>query len=98
MPLSAVLAVVLQAALSAAADAASPAPPPFRPFNLGAHHRAVSTTSAEAQKAFDQGLNWTFSFNHGDAERAFREAARLDDGAVTAGGGGGVVDGARSDT
>src|SRR6185295_18100109 len=50
----------------------------------GAHHRAVSTASAEAQKAFDQGLNWTFSFNHGDAERAYREAARKDDGLAMA--------------
>ena len=77
-------AVLLQAALPAAAEQPSPAPPPFRPFNLGAHHRAVSTTNAEAQKAFDQGLNWTFSFNHGDAERAYREAARLDDGLAIA--------------
>jgi hypothetical protein len=85
MRVSAVLAaVLLQAALPAAADQPSPAPPPFRPFNLGVHRRAVSTASAEAQKAFDQGLNWTFSFNHGDAERAYREAARLDDGLAIA--------------
>jgi tetratricopeptide (TPR) repeat protein len=60
------------------------APAAYAPFDLGAHARPVSTASAEAQKAFDQGLNWTFSFNHGDAERAFREAARLDDGLAMA--------------
>src|SRR6476659_8073922 len=51
---------------------------PWNPFDLGAHHRAVSTKSAEAQKAFDQGLIWAFSFNHDEAERAFAEARRLD--------------------
>jgi tetratricopeptide (TPR) repeat protein len=63
------------------AVAAEPPPPaaPYVPFDLGTYHRPVSTSNAEAQKAFDQGLLWSFSFNHGDAERAFREAARLDD-------------------
>jgi len=75
MTLLAVLAVL--APLSTAAE--SPAPATAAPFALGAHRRAVSTRSAAAQTAFDQGLNWTFSFNHGDAERAYREAARLDD-------------------
>jgi tetratricopeptide (TPR) repeat protein len=53
-------------------------------FDLGSHTRPVSTTNPEAQKAFDQGLVWSFSFNHGDAEKAFREAARLDDGLAMA--------------
>jgi len=62
------------------ATAAEPVPPAaYQVFNLGTHHRSVSTSNADAQKAFDQGLAWSFSFNHGDAERAFREAARLDD-------------------
>jgi len=41
---------------------------------------AASQTAApaEAQKAFDQGLIWAFSFNHDEAERAFAEARRLD--------------------
>lgn len=50
----------------------------WRPFDLGTHHRAVSTKSKEAQQAFDQGLIWAFAFNHDEAERAFREAARRD--------------------
>jgi tetratricopeptide (TPR) repeat protein len=46
--------------------------------DLGTHHRAVSTTNEQAQKYFDQGLRLTYGFNHDEAERAFREAARLD--------------------
>src|SRR5438445_699257 len=55
--------------------APSDAPSSWKPFDLGAHHRAVSTKSAEAQRAFDQGLIWSFAFNHDEAERAFQEAA-----------------------
>jgi tetratricopeptide (TPR) repeat protein len=82
MRASPILAVLLLA--SPAAAQPSPSPPPYTPFNLGRHQRAVSTKNAEAQKAFDQGLNWAYSFNHGDAERAFREAARLDEGLAMA--------------
>jgi tetratricopeptide (TPR) repeat protein len=53
-------------------------------FDLGRHHRTVSTKVAAAQKAFDEGLIWTFAFNHGEAERAYREAARLDPGLAMA--------------
>jgi len=78
------LAFALAATTAAAQTAAAPTPPAtpaprYQAFDLGTHHRAVSTSNADAQKAFDQGLLWSFSFNHGDAERAFREAARLDD-------------------
>ena len=72
------LALVVAATGAAAAEPAPPAAP-YVPFDLGTHHRPVSTSNADAQKAFDQGLMWSFSFNHGDAERAFREAAWLDD-------------------
>jgi tetratricopeptide (TPR) repeat protein len=48
-------------------------------FNdLGSYHRAISTKSPTAQKYFDQGLRLVYGFNHDEAERAFREAARLD--------------------
>jgi len=78
------LACALAATGAAAQTTAAPTPPAtpaprYQAFDLGTHHRAVSTSNADAQKAFDQGLLWSFSFNHGDAERAFREAARLDD-------------------
>ncbi|MEX2218264.1 MAG: tetratricopeptide repeat protein [Phycisphaerales bacterium] len=45
---------------------------------MGPHNRRVTTTSADAQKYFDQGLNWAFAFNHDEAIRSFQEAARLD--------------------
>lgn len=45
---------------------------------MGAHQRPVRTSSAEAQKYFDQGLIWAFAFNHDEAIRSFRRAAELD--------------------
>ncbi|MEK6674172.1 MAG: hypothetical protein AABZ47_00790 [Planctomycetota bacterium] len=45
---------------------------------LGKHHRPVSTTSPQAQRYFDQGLLFTFAFNHDEAIRSYKEAARLD--------------------
>lgn len=45
---------------------------------MGALHHPVSTTSAEAQKFFDQGLNLIYAFNHDEATAAFRHAAELD--------------------
>ncbi|MCM2257201.1 MAG: hypothetical protein NDJ94_16260 [Vicinamibacteria bacterium] len=71
-------------AASLAAGVAAQPVPPSPPLDLGPHHRAVSTKSAAAQKQFDAGLVWSFAFNHGDAEKAFREAARLDDGLAIA--------------
>jgi len=48
-------------------------------FNdLGSYHRGISTKNPTAQKYFDQGLRLVYGFNHDEAERAFREAARLD--------------------
>ncbi len=46
--------------------------------NLGEHHHSVTTSNELAQKFFDQGLRFVYGFNHDEAERAFREAARLD--------------------
>ncbi|HZL84227.1 MAG TPA: hypothetical protein VFD07_02490 [Candidatus Krumholzibacteria bacterium] len=45
---------------------------------IGTHHHPITTKSKEAQKFFDQGLKLTFGFNHQEALRAFKEAARLD--------------------
>ena len=61
---------------SAKPEGASAAVPLFE--DLGTHHRAVTTSSESAQKYFDQGLRLLYGFNHDEAERAFREAARLD--------------------
>lgn len=48
--------------------------------NLGDHHYPISTAEPQAQQYFDQGLRLTYAFNHGEAIRAFTEAARLDPG------------------
>jgi tetratricopeptide (TPR) repeat protein len=46
--------------------------------NLGSHTFPVSTKNADAQAFMNQGLNLAYAFNHAEARRAFREAARLD--------------------
>src|SRR5580765_804002 len=45
---------------------------------LGTLHYPVTTASKEAQSFFDQGLRLAYAFNHAEAQRAFREAQRLD--------------------
>ena len=46
--------------------------------NLGSHVFPVTTKSSQAQLFVNQGLNLAYGFNHAEAGRAFREAARLD--------------------
>lgn len=46
--------------------------------DLGTHHHPVTTHSERAQMFFDQGLKLTYGFNHQEALRSFKEAARLD--------------------
>ena len=46
--------------------------------SLGDLSHPVSTDSELAQKYFDQGLRWTYAFNHAAAVRAFQEAQRQD--------------------
>jgi tetratricopeptide (TPR) repeat protein len=58
--------------------AEAPAPAPQLFADIGSHHRPVSTQSPAAQSYFDQGLTWLFAFNHDEAIRSFKEAARLD--------------------
>ena len=45
---------------------------------VGDHHHPVTTSSERAQFFFDQGLKLTYGFNHQEALRSFKEAARLD--------------------
>jgi tetratricopeptide (TPR) repeat protein len=45
---------------------------------LGDYHLEVTTDSPESQAFFDQGLRLTYGFNHSEALRAYKEAARLD--------------------
>jgi tetratricopeptide (TPR) repeat protein len=53
-------------------------------FNLGAHSRTVSTSSREAQRWFNLGLNWCFAFNKEEGIKCFRKALELDPGCVMA--------------
>src|SRR5258705_5316619 len=48
--------------------------------NLGRYAYRITTTSSDAQRWFDQGLRLVYAFNHAEAQRAFREAARHDPG------------------
>ena len=45
---------------------------------LGDLHWAVTTSNAEAQRFFDQGMRYTYAFNHDMAIRSFRRATELD--------------------
>ena len=60
------------------APAGASAPPPMLLTDLGTYSHKVTTSSPQAQQYFDQGLRLTYGFNHLEAQRAFREAARLD--------------------
>jgi tetratricopeptide (TPR) repeat protein len=48
--------------------------------SLGAYSYRITTPSPEAQRWFDQGLRLTYAFNHNEAQKAFREAVRIDPG------------------
>jgi len=45
---------------------------------IGSAHLAITTKSPQAQQFFDQGLRLTYAFNHQEALRSFKEAARFD--------------------
>ena len=49
---------------------------------MGSLHHAISTSSPEAQRYFDQGLTLVYAFNHDEAVRSFRRAAELDPNAA----------------
>ncbi|MET0273283.1 MAG: hypothetical protein ABW360_09855 [Phenylobacterium sp.] len=59
-----------------AGQADKPGAPVFT--GLGSHHFPITTANPETQKFFDQGVKLSFGFNHAEAIRSFREAARLD--------------------
>jgi tetratricopeptide (TPR) repeat protein len=64
-------------------SAASSAPafaetePPLWP-GLGSIAYKITTANERAQAYFDQGLRLSYAFNHGEAQRAFRMAQKLD--------------------
>jgi tetratricopeptide (TPR) repeat protein len=59
---------------------AAPQDAPVAPLlrGLGTHEWTVTTQVPRAQQFFNQGLRLLYGFNHAEAQRAFREAARLD--------------------
>lgn len=71
-------------AAAAAPAAKSPVSRPALRTDLGPHHMTITTASALAQQYFDQGLRWTYAFNHAEAIRSFQEALRHDPGASMA--------------
>lgn len=86
-----VLSGIAALGLAACTTTAGPAGPAYgtsgqaRLFEgMGAHRRPVTTDSPEAQRWFDQGLNWIYAFNHDEAVRSFTEAAELDPGCAMA--------------
>ncbi len=54
------------------------------PFDLGNHHRPVSTSSPEAQVWFDRGLNWNYGYNFDEATVCFERAVAADPTCVMA--------------
>jgi tetratricopeptide (TPR) repeat protein len=47
-------------------------------FNLGAYRRPISTSSPEAQRWFNIGLNWCYGFNHDEGAKCFEKALEHD--------------------
>ncbi len=45
---------------------------------MGHHAMAITTDVSEAQQYFNQGLTWTYAFNHDEAIRSFETAAMRD--------------------
>jgi tetratricopeptide (TPR) repeat protein len=48
------------------------------PYDLGAYARKVTTTSADAQRWFERGLNWCLGYHHEEAVACFETALKSD--------------------
>ena len=48
-------------------------------YNLGTHHRPITTSSTETQQWFNRGLIWIYGFDLEMAGRCFQQAIDLDD-------------------
>ena len=53
-------------------------------FDLGEHIKEISTTSSEAQRWFNLGLNWCYGFNHEEGVKCFQKALEYDPDCVMA--------------
>ena len=79
--LALILVVCISALAQEHADHAAPAkakPTAVLMPGYGNWRHPVSTTNAQAQAFFDQGLRQIYAFNHDEATRSFRRAAELD--------------------
>ncbi len=47
-------------------------------YDLGTHHRPVSTNSSDAQTWFNRGLVWCYAYNHDESVDCFRKAVDAD--------------------
>ena len=56
----------------------NPSPPVTLSTGLGDVNHPVTTSNAEAQMFFNQGLAYIYAFNHDEAVRSFKRAAELD--------------------
>jgi tetratricopeptide (TPR) repeat protein len=73
------LAVWLVATAGCASDGSTRSHTGARLYSgFGNYHRTITTTSPEAQRWFDQGMQLLYGFNHDEAIRSFREAAACD--------------------
>ena len=61
-----------------AAHAGTAGKPAVLMSGYGNWHHPVSTSNAQAQAFFDQGLRQIYAFNHDEAARSFQRAAELD--------------------
>jgi tetratricopeptide (TPR) repeat protein len=55
-----------------------PAPKAALLSGLAPVHHSITTSNAESQKFFEQGLSLVYAFNHDEAVRSFERAAELD--------------------
>lgn len=78
--LAAAGALLVSATAALSGQGAPAAEPPLAPAlnGLGTHEWAVTTSVPAARQFFNQGLRLLYAFNHAEALRSFREAARLD--------------------
>src|SRR5260370_27689407 len=76
------LPLLLFAATCSAQMEMPPAPADSRPVplvaGLGNSHHTIRTSNPEAQRYFDQGMDYLYAFNHDEARRSFERAAELD--------------------
>src|SRR5687768_10626699 len=84
--LTSATAVAIMIAAAATTSVRTQEAVPIAPelIGLGTLHMPVTTSVPQAQRFFDQGLRLLYAFNHAEAIRAFREAARLDPGLAMA--------------